>query len=113
MNKMNWTPKKIADWHKKTFPNITEKYQRMKCLEELYEYVESGDIEELVDVYICCVALSVRFKNYIYNPLFQYEFMKNKIDPKEMDKAVELKMEKNVNRVWDVDNGSFHHKEEK
>ncbi len=62
---MNWLDE-IIDWHKKTFPKVTEQSQFLKIGEELDEYEKETPFsnswyEERADVFITTLCYYARF----------------------------------------------------
>lgn len=108
---MKWTYDKIVDWHKKTFPDADLKSQKIKFLEEYREYLESGDITELADMFIVNAVLTHRFNygrfsNIVYEELLKDDFLFN------VNELVDRKMDINAKRTWCKVNGVYRHKED-
>lgn len=97
----------IVEWHKKTFPDADLKSQKIKFLEEYKEYLESGDIMELADMFIVETVLNWRFDYKDFYLLVCKEKFNKKFY--EVEDAVNKKMEINKKRTWHKVNGVYRH----
>lgn len=110
----NETILSIAKWHEETFPEATLTNQLEKFTEETREWSASDnqDISELADMFIVACGIS-RFSLTLaalkFNKVAHYLVSEN-VDPREFDKTVRKKMEKNRQRKWaKVKTGGYHH----
>lgn len=114
---MNWTQKKIVEWHKKTFPNETLTGMLLKLEEEVKEVYESQkngekehSYEEMVDVMIVSIVLAGRFDS-ILGKYFRTLNLDYAVP--NLDERINKKMEINQKRIWIYKNGVYRHKEGK
>ena len=97
---------KIVEWHKETFPDADLKSQKIKFLEEYREYLESGDIMELADMFIVNTVLVHRFHFDKFSPLV---FSDACYYVEDVLEAVDSKMKINKQRTWHKINGVYRH----
>lgn len=107
----------ILSWHKKTFPDVKLEGMLLKLDEELGELVEAikkedeaEELKETADLYIVARILNDRFNSYI--GAFFLGMIHNS-EVKNLEQAVEKKMEINRKRKWNIKNGVYKHEEEK
>lgn len=102
----------IAQWHQKTF-QTTEKAQKIKLLEELKEYYDSGELEEIADILFVLSSLAHRYGSELFTELLSFTLDiigHDKQFSDEIKKQLTAKFEKNKNRTWQKQpDGSYHH----
>ena len=106
----------IIQWHKQTFKDATLEGQINKYAEETNEFMNTDryeDLLELADMVIVCAGI-MRFNKKLGSIFLQNTYVISwdigEYDMTELWDAVEKKMEKNHNRIWQKqDNGSYHH----
>lgn len=112
---MKETIKSIIDWHEITFPDATLLGQKEKYHKEFQEWYMSGceDISELADMFIVACGIA-RFNT------IEAMFCFGRVDDnltisvfttKELEKAIDKKMEINRKRKWNFQDGQYQHKE--
>lgn len=108
------TIKTIIDWHAKTFPDATLEGQIEKFYEELDEYNEAVNMQELADMFIVACGIA-RFDSMVALEYFTVVF-KALLDWKTfgcrtlLQEVVDKKMEKNRKRMWaKTGAGTYHH----
>lgn len=111
------TIKSIIDWHETTFPDATLEGQMHKFDTEHSEFIETErtDIMELADMFIvaCGIARFGIIEAMRYFERFDNNFILSAFSSKELEKAINEKMEINRQRKWNFENGVYQHKEEK
>lgn len=115
----------IAQWHKDTFPDATLDGQKLKWIEETYEWKKSlhpatedfvrGDLDELADMFIVACGLT-RFSNteamFCFGSVEQ-ELYDSLFSQSDLEEAIDKKMERNRARIWKKqDDGSYHHSDD-
>lgn len=95
----------IVEWHKKTFPDVDLKSQKLKFLEEYKEYLESGDIMELADMAIVNYVLYRRYDCSCFSDIISEEW------DDELISLVKKKMAVNKKRKWNKVNGVYRHED--
>lgn len=114
---MNETIATIIQWHEKTFPDATLDGQKTKFAEELGEYKESADLEELADMFIVACGIA-RFNSIVALEYFAVVF-KALLDWELVGvhgllmTIIDDKMKKNRVRTWKkTGGGTYHHTKE-
>lgn len=113
----------IAQWHAETFPDATLLQQNLKFKEELGEWIASthvtdqglilGDMLELADMFIVACGIS-RFAHV--DAMFSFRTVASQMEhthhtSKDLEKAIDAKMEINRARTWNNNNGYYKHKD--
>ncbi len=111
---MSETIETIARWHSETFKDATLDGQIEKFYEELNEYNEETNLQELADMFIVACGIS-RFDSVVALEYFDVVF-KALLDWKTfgcrvlLQTVIDEKMQKNRKRVWNkTGNGTYHH----
>lgn len=111
---MSETILSIAKWHEETFPDATLDGQIEKFYEELNEYNEETNLQELADMFIVACGIS-RFDSVVALEYFAVVF-KALLDWKTfgcrvlLQTVIDEKMQKNRRRTWGkTANGTYHH----
>lgn len=99
--------KEYVMWHKKTFIKETLESLLKKLEEEISEYNQENNYEEMADIYIISFVLKMRFFSD-YGILYFIKNFKN-LDVKKLNKKLLLKMEINKNRKWSFIDGVYKH----
>lgn len=104
-------------WHEKAFPDATLEGQVAKYQEELKEWTDSNcqDVSEFADMFIvaCGVARFDIYRGMFYlNDIYEWLISDIPFGDDEFIDAVNVKMGKNRNRVWEkTKKGLYHHTE--
>lgn len=104
----------IIAWHKQTFPDATLDGQKAKFNEELTEYNEAVNMQELADMFIVACGIA-RFNSIVALEYFAVVFKALctwKIIGAwgVLQTVVDAKMQKNRKRVWNkTAEGTYHH----
>lgn len=114
---MNETIATIIQWHEKTFPDATLDGQKTKFAEELGEYNESVNMEELADMFIvaCGIArfnsvVALEYFAVVFNALLGWKLIG--VHGLLMT-IIDNKMKKNRARTWKkTGGGTYHHTKE-
>lgn len=109
------TIQSIIEWHTKTFPNATLEGQLEKFKKERKEWLDSEhtDISELADMFIVACGVA-RFDTI--EAMFCFGRVDDNLtisvfQTKELEKAIDKKMEINRKRKWNFQDGQYQHKE--
>lgn len=114
---MKETIKSIIEWHETTFPDATLEGQKVKFEKEQKEWFDSDgqDLSELADMFIvaCGIArfdsiVALDYFNSIYLSVTYWDPIRNR----DLQEAIDKKMEINRQRKWNFENGQYQHKEE-
>lgn len=111
---MSETIETIAKWHKETFPDATIDGQKAKFEEELKEYNEAVNMQELADMFIvaCGIArfdsvAALEFFAVVFKALCTWKIIGAW---GVLQTVIDDKMSKNRKRVWNkTDDGRYHH----
>lgn len=104
----------IIQWHKETFPDATLDGQIKKFEEELNEYNEEKNMQELADMFIVACGIA-RFNSIIALEYFAVVFKALRTWKilgviGVLQVVIDEKMEKNRKRVWKTTSeGTYHH----
>ena len=104
----------IIQWHKETFPDATLEGQQVKFEEELNEYNEEKNMQELADMFIVACGIA-RFNSVVALEYFAVIFKTLRTWKVlgvvgVLQVVIDEKMEKNRKRVWNkTSNGTYHH----
>lgn len=108
---------KMAEAHKKLFPNATAGNQLWKLEEEIEEWHNADtehEIEELADIFIVCGGL------YRWYPLTATSVAncfriinRSKICDDDIETIINRKWQINLKRKWEWNGKTYHHIEEK
>lgn len=112
---MSESIKTIIQWHEQTFPDATLDGQIDKFNTEYDEYFAADtladQVEELADVFIVAFGMS-RFS--LEDGLFYIDeawqlYQESPFVWKDLEQAINKKMQKNRNRTWGFSNGNYQH----
>lgn len=107
---MKWNRDKIAQWSRKTFPNLTKEQQLRKLEFESIEFVNSKEahesLEELADICIVCAILERRF-DCCFAGILSCCLINRYGD--DLKQAIDIKMDINSERKWNLIKGEYRH----
>lgn len=104
----------IIAWHKNTFKDANLEGQKAKFDEELAEYNEAVNVQELADMFIVACGIA-RFDSVIALEYFAVVFKalaswKILGAVGVLQTVIDEKMVKNRKRIWNkIGNGTYHH----
>lgn len=104
----------IAKWHEETFKDANLDGQKAKFEEELAEYNEAVNMQELADMFIVACGIS-RFDSVVALEYFAVVFKalaswKVVGACAVLQTVIDEKMAKNRKRIWNkTGNGTYHH----
>lgn len=110
---MKETVCKIATWSQEVFPDANLVGQLNKFKEEQSEWLESNreDIEELADMAIvaCSIARFSVIETMFCFSRIEEELCHSAFSTKELEEAINKKMQKNLLRNWEKKDGQYQH----